>query len=190
LSYASIVALVATLIVAPLVYFLIRKQWNFLSGALNLAGNRGIARDWTRKMSPRARSLEERIYGFYQRNQRSFIGIFALELCFHMAGVLEIYTTLSFISPVAPTLLTAFILESVNRIINVAFKFVPLRTGVDEAGTGMLSKVLGFTTAIGVTLAIVRKGRDLFWATIGVALMIRKGFSLKQVSEPEMSDKP
>ena len=140
-------------------------------------------------MSPKARTLEDRIYGFYQRNQQSFIGIFALELMFHLAGVLEVYTTLTFISPVEPTLLTAFILESVNRIINVAFKFVPLRTGVDEAGTGMLAKVLGFSTAIGVTLAIVRKGRDIFWAAVGVALMIRKGFSLKQISEPEITEK-
>jgi hypothetical protein len=84
---------------------------------------------------------------------------------------------------VAPTLLTAFILESVNRVINVAFKFVPLRTGVDEAGTGMLSKVLGFTTAIGVTLAIVRKARDIFWTSIGVALMVRKGLSVRRVLE-------
>ena len=189
LRYASIVALVATVVVGPLVYFLIRKQWKFVSGALNFAANRGIGRAWATKMVPKARSFEDRIYGFYQRNRQSFLGIFALEMAFHLTGVLEIYTTLSFISPVPPTLLTAFILESVNRIINVAFKFIPLRTGVDEAGTGMLSKVLGFTTAIGVTLAIVRKARDIFWAAVGVALMLRKGFSFKEVSEPSMSDK-
>jgi hypothetical protein len=122
------------------------------------------------------------IYGFYQRHGGSLLLIFALECCFHLAGVIEIYTTLSFISDIGPpTVLAAFILESVNRIINMAFKFVPLRTGVDEAGTGMLSKVLGFTTAIGVTLAIIRKGRDIFWATIGVTLIIRRGLSLKDV---------
>jgi len=32
----------------------------------------------------------------------------------------------------------------------------------------MLAKVLGFTTAIGVTLAIVRKARDIFWSAVGV----------------------
>ncbi len=48
--------------------------------------------------------LEERVYGFYERNQRRFLSIFLLDLCFHLAGVLEIYTTLWFISPVAPTL--------------------------------------------------------------------------------------
>jgi len=188
LQYASLGALMVTVTVASGVYILIRKQWNFLSGALNFAGKRGIAESWTKKLSPKARTLEERIYGFYHRNQHSFVGIFALEIIFHLAGVLEVYTTLTFISPVAPTLLAAFILESVNRIINVAFKFIPLRTGVDEAGTGMLAKVLGFTTAIGVTLAIVRKGRDIFWAAVGVALIIRKGFSFKQMSDPEISE--
>ena len=100
---------------------------------------------------------------------------FALDCCFHLAGVLEVFITLSFISPVAPTLTQAFILESVNRIINVAFKFIPLRAGVDEGGTGQVSKVLGFARGIGETLAIVRKGRDIFWSAIGLLLIWKKG---------------
>ena len=184
LRYASIGTLIATLVIAPLVFIIVRKQWQFFSGSLGFLGNRGIASNWMNKMVPRAQTLEQRIYGFYERNRRSFLSIFALELCFHLAGVLEIYTALHFISPDnPPTLLTAFILESVNRIINVAFKFVPFRTGVDEAGTGMLAKVLGLTTAIGVTLAIVRKGRDLFWASVGIILILKRGFSLKAVQE-------
>ena len=65
----------------------------------------------------------------------------------------------------------------------MVFKFIPLRTGVDEAGTGMLSKVLGFTTAVGVTLAIVRKARDIFWTAVGVALMLRRGLSLRKLNQ-------
>src|SRR5258705_3558818 len=183
LRYATIGALATTLVILPLGYFVIRREWKFLSGTLGLLSNRGIARKWMTKMTPREETLEQRVYGFYKRNQSSFLIIFALELVFHLTGVAEIYTTLTYISPIAPTFLTAFILESVNRIINVAFKFVPLRTGVDEAGTGMLSKVLGFTTTIGVTLAIVRKARDIFWAAVGVALLFYKGFSLRRLGE-------
>ena len=73
-----------------------------------------------------------------------------------------------------------------NRIIKVTFQFVPLRKGVDEAGTGMLSKVLGLTTAIGVTLAIVRKGRDLVWASVGIILILKRGFSLTSVQESDL----
>jgi len=188
LRYASIGALVVTLILAPLVFFIVRQQWKFFSGTLGFLSRRGIARNWMNKMVPRAETLEERIYGFYERNRTSFLTIFALEFAFHLAGVLEIYATLYYISPIKPTLLTAFILESVNRIINVTFKFVPLRTGVDEAGTGMLSKVLGLTTAIGVTLAIVRKGRDLVWSAIGVVLILKRGFSLSAVQEAKIDE--
>ncbi len=97
--------------------------------------------------------------------------------------MVEIYATLSFISPgQPPTLFTAFILESVNRIINVVFKFVPLRMGVDEAGTGKISAVLAFTETTGVTLAIIRKGRDVFWTIVGIVLLIQRGLSLRAMT--------
>ena len=182
LRYASIGALVATIVIVPLVYSIIRRQSRFLSGALGYLGDRGVLRSLMAKAKPRAQSLEERIYGFYAKSQRSFLAIFALDSCFHLAGIIEVYITLSFISPVPPTLTQAFILESVNRIINVAFKFIPLRAGVDEGGTGQVSKVLGFARGVGETLAIVRKGRDIFWAAVGVALIWKKGFSLREIS--------
>jgi hypothetical protein len=159
---------------------------------MGFLGPRGIARAWiAEKGVPKARTLEDRIYGFYDRHSNRLISIFLLECCFHAAGVAEIYVTLSFISDiVAPTFLTAFILESVNRIINVAFKFMPFRIGVDEAGTGMLAKALGFTPAIGATLAIVRKGRDLFWTAVGVAFIVRRGLSLKNAGKAETKPGP
>ena len=174
LRYASIGALTTTLVIMPLVFLLIRSQTRFLSGIL------GFLR--ASKLKPRAEMLEDRVYGFYVTNQRSFLSIFALDMCFHLVGMLEVFITLSFISPVAPTLTQAFILESVNRIINVAFKFIPLRAGVDEGGTGQVSKVLGFARDIGVTLAIVRKGRDIFWSAIGLLLIWKKGHRLTQMN--------
>jgi len=183
LRYASIGALVVTLVIIPAGYLLLRSQKKFLSGTLRFFGDRGVAPKLVGKLTPRVQTLEERVYGFYQSNRQSFFSIFALDMCFHLAGVAEIYATLSFISPVAPTLRQAFILESVNRIINVTFKFIPLRAGVDEGGTGQVSKVLGFARNIGVTLAIIRKGRDIFWSAIGLILIWRKGLSLRSLND-------
>jgi len=179
LRYVSIGALVAIVVIVPVGALVIRKQIRFISGALAFAGNRGIARKKVSDVLPRLHTIEDRIYGFYERNHARFFLILAIEMCFHLSGVIEGYVTLSFISVVAPTLLTAFILESVNRLINVVFKFIPLRAGVDEGGTATLAKILGFSTTVGVTLAIVRKGRDICWAAVGVALMIHRGISLR-----------
>jgi glycosyltransferase 2 family protein len=179
LRYASFGILAATIVIVLLGYVVIRKQLKFLSGSLSFLHGRGVARDWMGKTIPRAQTLEGRVYGFYDRNRNRLALIIALEMCFHLAGVVEVYTSLWFISDVvAPTPLTAFVLESVNRVIIVAFKFIPFRLGIDEAGTGMLAKALGFTQAIGVTLAIVRKARDIFWTALGVALIVRRGLSL------------
>ena len=178
LRYASIGALTATVVIIPLAYLVIRRQARFLSAALGFLANRGVAPKLAGKLRPRAQSLEDRVYGFYATSERSFLGIFLLDMCFHVAGVIEVFITLSFISPVAPTLAQAFILESVNRIINVAFKFIPLRAGVDEGGTGQVARVLGFARGIGETLAIVRKGRDIFWSTVGLLLIWKRGHRL------------
>jgi hypothetical protein len=182
LRYVSLGALVAIVVIVPVGALVIRKQLRFISGALGFAGNRGIARTKISGILPGVRLIEDRIYGFYERNHARFFMILAIEMCFHIAGVIEGYITLSFIreaNSAGPTLLTAFILESVNRLINVVFKFIPLRVGVDEGGTAKLAKILGFSTTVGVTLAIVRKGRDICWAAVGLGLMIHRGISIK-----------
>jgi hypothetical protein len=175
----SFIVLAVILIVIVTGTFLIRRQVRFISGTAGFLHRRGLKEKWIEK----GRTMEDLIYGFYHRHQARFIPILLLEASFHLAGVLEIYVTLSFISPnQPPTFLTAFILESVNRVITMAFKFIPLRMGVDEAGTGKVSRVLLFTEVTGVTLAIVRKARDVFWAAVGVALLAHRGLSLRTVA--------
>src|SRR5258708_32145740 len=175
----SFIVLAVILMIIAAATLLIRKQVRFISGIAGFLHRRGINEKWVEK----GRTMEDRIYGFYRRHQGRFVPILLLESCFHLAGVLEIYVTLSFISTgQAPSFLTAFILESVNRVITMAFKFIPLRMGVDEAGTGKVSKVLLFTEVTGVTLAIVRKARDIFWAAVVVALLFHRGLSLGAVA--------
>jgi hypothetical protein len=187
LRIASIAALVVILMIIPGAFLVLRKQWKFLSGAVEFLYRRGIARGFFERKREGVRDVEARIYGFYAQSSSRFLSIILLEACFHLAGVLEIFVTLWFISETRPSIMTAFMLESVNRFINVVFKFVPMRVGVDEAGTGMLAKVLGLTTATGVALAIVRKARILVWTALGVLLIALRGLSWREVTGSEQS---
>ena len=78
-----------------------------------------------------------------------------------------------------PLLLTSFIVEGANRLVQVLFKFVPLRTGVDELTTGSFTQMLGFGAALGATLAIVRKVRTIAWVLVGTSLLIRRALGRK-----------
>lgn len=107
--------------------------------------------------------------------------IAVLEALFHVGGVAEAYITIWLLTGHAPTLLSAFVLETANRVVNVVFRFVPLRVGVDEAGSALATSVLGLGTTAGVTLAVVRKARVLFWSATGIFLMIRKGLTIRGI---------
>ncbi len=179
LRLASVITIAVIAVIFTLGVALIRRGARFISGATTSLHRRGLNKKWIEK----SRMVEDSVYGFYRRNGSRFLPILLLEACFHLAGVIEIYVTLYFISPQQPpTLFTAFILESVNRVITMAFKFIPLRMGVDEAGTGRVSKILQFTEAVGVTLAIIRKARDLFWTCVGVILLLHRGWSLRSAA--------
>jgi hypothetical protein len=186
LRFASYATLAVVLVFILIGYLMVRRRWRFLSGALAALHARGIARRFVEARRERFGSVEDRIYGFYEHNRARFLPILLLEGCFHLAGVAEVYATLSFILDAPPSFgelaLAAFVLESVNRVINVIFKFVPMRVGVDEAGTGLFTKVLKFGTTVGVTLAIVRKARVLVWTAVGVAILVRRGLSLRSMA--------
>ena len=142
-----------------------------LPGGLRLA-------DWLGSLT----DLEDRTLGFAAARPWRWLAIFVLEVSFHVLAVVEIWLTLGWLMPAGthPSLLGAFILESTNRLITVVFKFVPLRVGVDEAGTGAVATLLSIGTAAGVTLAVIRKGRTLCWTAVGVALLLRRGWSTRR----------
>ncbi len=182
LWWLSVGILAGVVVSVAVASWAVRRQLRFLTGALAWANRRGFGRASFERRRERVATLEERVYGFHARNRARFLPILLLQSSFHLLGVLEAYLTIYLISDVPPTLLTAFLFETVNRIINIVFKYIPLRAGVDEAGTGALARVLKFGEAAGVTLAIVRKARMVFWMTVGVALLVSRGLSLRSVA--------
>ncbi len=119
-------------------------------------------------------ALEDQIYTFVVRRRTVLVPLVATELMFHVLGVLEVHVTWWLIQGAAPPLMTSFIFEGANRLVQVLFKFVPLRTGVDELTTGSFTQMLGLGAALGITLAIVRKIRTIAWMLVGTALLTRR----------------
>lgn len=183
-AFATLGVVVFVLCVA---FVAVRKKWRPVSRLLAWVGGSNWGRRVVGGRGAKVGAVEDRVYGFYERHGARFLPILALEGCFHLAGVAEVFVTLYFMldAPPAPAALAlaAFVLESVNRVINVVFKFVPMRVGVDEAGTGMFTKVLQLGTTAGVTLAIVRKARVIAWTGVGVALLVRRGLTVRGAAE-------
>ena len=125
-------------------------------------------------VSGRVQAVEEDIYSFASRRRRAVLPVILLELTFHALGVLETHLAMWMILGHLPPLLDSFIIETANRLITVAFKFIPFQLGVGEVGAAMVTTVLRLGPEPGGILSIVRKARMGTWALAGGALLMRR----------------
>ena len=192
---ASVIAMIAVGLVVVLFTVPLEDRWRWwlvaaLAGlvAAVAAGTRLLRGTWnpSRGARPawreRLAAARQAVVGFSALHPGRLWRVFALDLGFHLIAVFEAFLTLRWLlgdplSPgvgeagLRPTLAQAIAFEALNRVIIVAFKFVPFRIGVDEALTGALAPILSVNPAAGVTLAVVRKVRSLFWAAVGLAVI-------------------
>jgi len=132
------------------------------------------------------RTAEDQVFRFASTRKDQIGQILLFEFAFHVAAVLEIYFLLTLlIAHNDRTFLIALVLGTVERLITIAFKFVPLRLGVDQAGSGSVADVLGIGLGTGVTIATVRTARNLFWAAVGLMMLARTSRAEKK--EPAVS---
>jgi hypothetical protein len=131
----------------------------------------------------RIRALEHQVYTFAARRPAALVSALACEAAFHALGVVEAYITLAVMTGTPPALLTAFILETAQRLMAILFKLVPFQMGVGEVGTAAVTAALGLGTTVGVTIAIIRKARMAAWAGVGAVLLVLRGRSLFPASE-------
>jgi len=124
------------------------------------------------------RDIETKVLGFSRDHPKRVLLVVLHDAAFHLAAIAEVYITLLLVSTgPAPTFFSAFVLETVDRVVTVAFKFVPMRVGVDETGSGFASGMLHLGVASGVTVALVRKARVICWTAVGVILLVRRGLT-------------
>ena len=121
----------------------------------------------------RLQEIEIHFYALITWPAARLARVFFWESLFHVSAVVEVWLVLTLIASGA-TVLDAFVLETTGRLIVVAFKFVPYRLGVDEAGTALVARALALNPTVGVTLALVRRMRILIWNGTGLFLLALK----------------
>ena len=162
-------------------FLMVIRQWHFLSSICESLYKRGVLKRFLATGRKKVRVFEDLVYSFYRQHPEYFVPIFLLQVAFHAFGVLEIWFVLSRISEVLPTVSTAFLLESVSRIILVVFKLIPFMIGVDEAGAQFVAETLALGAGVGITLPIIRKVRVLFWTGIGLIIILKRELSITEL---------
>jgi len=181
LTLNAVIITLAALIVLGVT--MVIREWHIASGICNWVYKRGILHDLLGKWRFDVRRFEDLIYGFYRHFPRRFVPICLLQMTYHLLGIVEVGFILYRLTGVTPTLMTAFLLESISRFITVIFKLIPFTIGVDEAGAQFIGETVALAAGVGVTLAIIRRGRIFFWTAMGMIMIIKRGLSLSEITK-------
>jgi putative ABC transport system permease protein len=114
--------------------------------------------------------VESHVYDFYDHRPGAFFAMLTFDFLSHASSVIEVYVTLRMLGFV-PRLQAAYVIESLTKVINFVFGFVPATIGVYESGTEVILRNLGYAAATGLALALVRKAGILFWTGIGLVIL-------------------
>jgi hypothetical protein len=183
LRTATVVTLATATGLSFFIAWMLATRRRFLSRGIDRLVERNIGRRFLEARRSHALEIEDRIHGFVGRQPGRVLPIAACEVAYNTAAVAEIWVALALITGTAPALITAYVLESTNRAVMIAFQFIPMWLGVDEAGTALMARALALEPAAGVSLALVRKARVVLWTALGMALFARRSASLNS-AEP------
>ena len=109
------------------------------------------------------------IHKFFRERRKLFLATLLIEIAVNIISLGETHLVLR-VMTAHSSLMAAYLIESANRAVQLISSFVPFGLGVDEATTAATLRSLGHTLHDGVSVAVVRKIRSIFWDLIGLGL--------------------
>jgi hypothetical protein len=136
-------------------------------GAKVLAALRlGSRRLWDRAL-PGAEAIDTLVRDFYRRRRGNF-GLSVLWAALGWTvGAIELWAFLHVVTPVESPLPLALFLEAGILVAKGLSFFVPGSVGVQEGGIAWLFELTGIGREAGLSYAIFRRARELFWIGLG-----------------------
>ncbi len=145
-----------------------------LTSTIKALEKRGIAPGFLARKQHHILAVENNVFQFYHNRTADFFKVFGISLAVHALSVAEVFLAVKFLGYDA-SISTSLIIESLTKVINVAFSFVPGTIGAYEGGNEFILQTLGYATAVGVSLALVRRGAILFSTTVGLIVLLWRG---------------
>lgn len=167
------IVMVAILLFIALIIAIV-KRVKPLSRIIDFLEKRDIAPKFVLNQRKGLMDVERNVFQFYHDRRADFFVVFGISVAVHAISVTEVYAGLKLLGN-EPTVPNAFIIESLTKVINAVFSFIPGTIGVYEGGTGLILKTLGYATAVGVALALVRRGAILFSTFVGLVILLWRG---------------
>ena len=135
-------------------------------------------------------SAEHNLLTFYRAAPAAFCASLMLNLLWHAMAVLEVYLILRFMG-VGVGVIGALAIEGLTKVINLVGALSPGNLGTYEGGNMLIANMFGVTGTAGLTLALCRRARAIFWAGVGATctMMMKRAKSTSTMEVKNNNDK-
>jgi hypothetical protein len=149
----------------------VASRWQLMGNAARAIGRFHRLHHWISGKQPTIDSAEHNLLAFPREAPRAFWAVLTLDLLWHAMAVLEVYLILRFMGA-SVAVVGAFALEGLTKVINLVGALNPGNLGTYEGGNMLIAKMFGVTGTAGLTLALCRRTRAVFWAGVGAMFML------------------
>jgi phosphatidylglycerophosphate synthase len=142
------------------------NRWTFVSRSARVFCRWTFLRYRVEAKLPLIHSVEKKLFDFHRCMPGVFWVSLGLNLACHGIALFEVYLILLLMG-VKIGLLGALIFEVFTKLVNVVGALNPGNLGSYEGGNMLIAKMFGLTGSLGLSIALTRRLRAIFWTAVG-----------------------
>jgi glycosyltransferase 2 family protein len=132
------------------------------------------------------RRIDGAVRTFYRAHWRTLFMSIGFHYISWLVGALEALLILRSLQLPA-TLVTATIIEAINTGVRFATFFVPANLGTLEGANAAAFAALGWAASDGLAFSFVRRGRQMVWIGLGLAILVAMGATRASAVAPAVA---
>ncbi len=149
----------------------VARRWRLMGNAARAIGRLPWLHNWISGKQSTIDSAEHNLLTFHREAPAAFWASLSLNLLWHALAVFEVYLILRFMGA-RIAMVGALVFEGLTKVINLVGALNPGNLGTYEGGNMLIANMFGVAGTTGLTLALCRRTRAIFWAGIGAMCMI------------------
>ena len=142
------------------------NRWPFVSRSAQVFCRLTLLRYRIEAKLPLIHSVENKLFDFHRYTPVAFWASLALNLSSHAMAILEVYLIL-WLMGIKIGLLGALVFEALTKLVNVVGTLNPGNIGSYEGGNMLIAKMFGISGVVGLSIALTRRVRAIFWTAVG-----------------------
>ena len=142
------------------------NRWPFVSRSARVFCRLTFLRYRIEAKLPLIHSVEKKLFDFHRYTPGAFWASLALNFGVPCMAILEVYLIL-WLMGIKIGLIGALVFEALTKLVNVVGALNPGNVGSYEGGNMLIAKMFGLTGVVGLSVALTRRLRAIFWTAVG-----------------------